>query len=70
MRTKEIVIGESYRHKDNPKYCYAKVLKVLKPQEAENTTNKILAKCEYSENKDALFGIIKYFKISDLVKDE
>lgn len=70
MMAKDIVVGESYRHKENPKYCYAKVIKVLQPRELENTTNKIIAKCEYSVNKDDSFGLIKYFKISDLVRDE
>jgi len=70
MIAKDIVIGESYRHKDNPNYCWAKVLKVLQPKEGENTLNKIIVKCEYSQNKDDLFGLIKYFSPKDLVTNK
>lgn len=69
MRARDLVIGESYRHKDNPTYCYAKVIKVLKPKEAENTHNKIIVKCEYSQDKNGSFGLIKYFEPSDLIKE-
>ena len=68
MRAKDLIVGESYRHKDHPNYCWAKVIKVLKPKEGENTLNKIIVKCEWSQDKDAVFGFIKYFKPSDLVK--
>ena len=67
MRAKDLIIGESYRHKDNPDYCYAKVIKVLQPKEGENPLNRIVVKCEYSQNKDSQFGMIKYFNPSDLV---
>ena len=68
MRTQDLIEGESYRHKDHPSYCWAKVIKVLKPKEAENTHNRIIVKCEYSQQKNDKFGLIKYFKPSDLVK--
>lgn len=67
MRSKDIVIGESYRHKDSPRYCWAKALKILKPNE-ENNTSRIIVKCEWSQNKNDMFGLIKYFKLTDLVK--
>jgi len=67
MRAEKLVIGESYRHKDHPTYCWAKALKVLKPREAENTTSHIVVKCEWSHQKDDTFALIKYFKPSDLV---
>lgn len=67
MRADKLVIGESYRHKDHPTYCWAKVLKVLKPKEAENTNTHIVVKCEWSQQKDDVFGLIKYFRPSDLV---
>ncbi len=67
MRAKDIVIGESYRHKDHPKYCWAKAVKVLRPKEGENTLNKIIVKCEYSQDKDDSFGLIKYFSPADLM---
>lgn len=70
MRVKDIVIGKSYRHKDSPTYCFAKAIKVLKPKEGENTTGMIVVKCEWSQNKNDLFAIIKYFKISDLINND
>ena len=67
MRAKDIEIGKSYRHKDHPNYAWAKVLKVLKPKEAENPHNRIVVKCKYSTDKEGKFGLLKYFKPSDLV---
>ena len=66
MRAKDLIIGQSYRHKDHPNYAYAKVVKVLKPKEDENPHNRIIVKCEYSVDKDSTFGLVKYFKPSDL----
>lgn len=68
MRAQDLIVGESYRHKDHPNYCWAKVVKVLKPKEAENPHNRIIVKCEYSQMKDDKFGLIKYFKPSDLMR--
>jgi hypothetical protein len=68
MRAKDLIEGENYRHKDHPNYCWAKVIKVLKPKEAENSQNRIIVKCEYTQQKNDNFGLIKYFKPSDLVK--
>lgn len=70
MRAKDIVIDETYRHKDHQKYCWAKAIKVLRPKEGENTTTKIVVKCEWSQNKDAKFGMIKYFSPADLIPNE
>lgn len=67
MRAKDIVIGESYRHKDHPTYCFAKAVKVLRPKEGENTTTRIVVKCEWSQGKNDTFGLIKYFTPADLV---
>lgn len=68
MRAKDMKIGDSYRHKDHPNYCWAKAVKILKPKEAENPHNRIIVKCIYSQNRDDSFGIVKYFKPQDLVK--
>jgi hypothetical protein len=70
MRAKDIIIGESYRHKDNPNYAWAKVVKILKPNQCENTLNRIVVKCEYSVDKNPEFGLIKYFSPANLVKAE
>tara|TARA_R110002096_G_scaffold66306_1_gene161387 strand:- start:32874 stop:33104 length:231 start_codon:yes stop_codon:yes gene_type:complete len=67
MKAKDIVIGESYRHKDHPTYAWAKAVKVLKPKQDENPHNRIIVKCEYSVDKNPKFGLIKYFKPSDLL---
>ncbi|MCK5604475.1 hypothetical protein KAR91_21475 [Candidatus Pacearchaeota archaeon] len=68
MRAKDIEIGESYRHKDHPTYAWARPLKILKPKEAENPHNRIVVKCEWTTRRNANFGMIKYFKPSDLMK--
>lgn len=68
MRAKDLVVGESYRHKDHPRHCWAKVKRVLKPKEHPNTNNFIIVECEWTQDKDGLVGLIKYFKPSNLVK--
>lgn len=70
MRACDIVIGDSYRHKDHPNYCYAKAIEILKPKQRENTSDYIVVKCEWSVDKNDSFGLIKYFKPSNLVKDK
>jgi hypothetical protein len=70
MRASDLIVRESYRHKDNPAYCFAKVIKVLKPKESENPHNKIIVKCDYSQDKNGSFGLIKYFNPSDLIKEK
>jgi hypothetical protein len=67
MRAKDLVVGESYRHKEHPKYCWAKVIEILQPKEGENPHNRIIVKCMYSQLHNDTFGISKYFKPSDLV---
>jgi len=67
MRATGIVIGESYRHKDHPNYCWAKAVKVLRPKEEENPHNRIIVKCEYRQHKDDATCLVKYFNPSDLV---
>lgn len=67
MQAKKLVIGESYRHKDHPDYAWAKVVKILAPKQYPNTHNRIIVKCEYSQDKNPKFGLIKYFKPSDLI---
>ena len=69
MRANDIVIGQSYRHKSHQCYAWAKAIKVLKPGEGENVLKKIIVKCEWSQNKDDTFGMIKYFSPSDLIKE-
>ena len=69
MRIKDIKIGESYRRKGNQNYR-AKIIKIMKPRQDENPHNHTILKCEYSQTKDDKFGLIKYFRPSDLVRAE
>jgi hypothetical protein len=66
MRANKLIIGECYRHKDHKHYGFAKVIAILKPKEAENIHRYIIVKCEWSLDKNSIFGFIKYFKPSDL----
>jgi hypothetical protein len=68
MRADKLIIGKRYRHKDNKNYGWAKIIKVLKPKESENLHNYIIVKCEWSVDKDSSFGLIKYFRPSNLVE--
>jgi hypothetical protein len=68
MRPQDIKIGEYYRHKSTPNYGWAKTIKVLKPHEGKNILNHIIVECEWTVSKGDLFGLIKYFKPSDLIK--
>ena len=81
MRTQDIVIGETYRHRDHPNYGYAKALKIIRPlakfkrkyaydlNEEEKSVKTVCVKCEWTINKNDSFGLIKYFRPCELVKD-
>lgn len=81
MRTQDIVIGETYRHKDHPNYGYAKALKIIRPMpefkkrtalgltEEEKNVKYVCVKCEWTLSKNDSFGLIKYFRPCDLVKE-
>lgn len=68
MIVSKIVIGEYYRHRENPKYGWAKALRVLRPKEGDNANTYSIVMCEWSVSKGDKFGLIKHFKPSDLVK--
>jgi hypothetical protein len=82
MRTQDIVIGETYRHRDHPDYAYAKALKIIRPlpkhkqkyaydlTDAEKNVKHVCVKCEYTLYKHDAFGMIKYFRPCDLVKED
>lgn len=70
MRAQDVEIGKSYRLRNNPTYSYAKAVKILKPKQDENTNPYIVVKCEYTVKKNASFGLIKYFRPFDLVKEK
>jgi len=81
MRIQDIVIGETYRHRDHPNYAYAKAVKIIHPMakfkqksaydltEEEKKVKSVCVKCKYVVCKNDSFGLIKYFRPCDLVKD-
>ena len=81
MRTQDVVIGETYRHRDNLSFGYAKAIKIIKPMakykqqyagltDDEKAIKTVCVKCEWTISKNASFGMIKYFRPCDLVKDK
>lgn len=62
------IIGECYRHKNTPHYGWAKVLEIIKPHSGVNRHNYSIAKCEWAIDKNDSFGLIKYFKVTDLIE--
>ena len=66
MRPQDIKLGETYRHRSTPNYCYAKVVQILKAREAPNTHTYVIVKCEWTIEKTGDFGLIKYFRPCDL----
>lgn len=70
MRARDLVIGKSYRHKNTTNQYWAKVKKVLGPKQGVNPHNRIIVECEWSQNKNDSFALVKHFKPSDLIKDK
>jgi hypothetical protein len=70
MRPQDIKIGETYRLHDHNNYAYAKAISILKPREYPNMHKYFIVKCEYTVNKNDVFGFIKYFRPCDLEKDK
>lgn len=68
MNSKTIKIGEYYRHRNTPNYGWAKALEVIKPHTGVNTHGYLIVECEWTLSQNDSFGIIKYFKPSDLIK--
>ena len=69
MRPQDIVIGESYRFRAHPHYSYAKALEVLRPKQAENPHTYAVVKCIHSVDKNEEYGMIRYFRPVDLLKE-
>ena len=63
-----VITGEYYRHENSPNYAWAKVLEVLKPKQHPNTLTCVVVKCEWVKNKGDKTGLIKHFKLKDLIK--
>ena len=64
MKASNIEIGKWYSIKDNP--YYFKPLKVLTPKEGGNPHNRIVVKGLFSTSRHDSFGLIRYFKPSDI----
>ena len=69
MNSGNVVIGDYYRHRDHPNYAWAKVLKIIKPRSGVNVHGYLIAECEWTLGKNDSFGLIKHFKLSDLIKE-
>ena len=64
---KNIVIGNYYRKSNTPNYGWAKVLKILPACTGKNNNKYPVAECEWTISKNDKIGLIKYFKLSDLI---
>jgi len=67
LKVNKIQINKYYRHKATPNYGWAKAIEILKPRQKENHTTYTIVKCEWSVGWNDLFGVIKYFRASDLI---
>lgn len=70
MRAQDINKDDVLRHRTSPNYSYYKVIDILKPKEQENTKNYIVVKCMHSTSLDFSFGLIKYIRPCDLIKEK
>jgi hypothetical protein len=70
MRPQDIVIGQSYRLIDSPRYGYAKAVRVLKGKQNPNTKTYSVVECEHTVYKDDVFGFKRYFRPCDLIKEQ
>lgn len=83
MRACDIKPGEIYRLKSSPRYGYIKVLCVLKPGQSldykdfdgdwrhdENKNKRIIVKCLRSIDKTFVFGFVRSFAPSEIIKLE
>ena len=66
MNIKQIQIGATYGIKNNP--CFAKPIKILPGKKDGNPHGYAVVQCEISQTKVACFGMVKYLRLSDLIK--
>lgn len=67
MKSTEIVLGKTYRHKTSS-IGYAQAVALLPPKKGENTTSKTLIKCAWSSDPRFMVFMYKYFRPADLTK--
>ena len=65
-----ITIGEHYRHKNTPNYGWARAIRIIKPHIGVNKHNYPIVECEWALDQHSSFGLIKYFKLSDLITEQ
>ena len=79
MRAKDIKVGEFYRLKSAPEYGYIRPILIIPkksktvgfesiPEEISKLPY-ITVKCEHTLRKSDMFGLIRYFKPVDIIKD-
>lgn len=64
----KIMIGGIYRHRINPDVGYAKVIEIIPPKKGINKTARQIVKVQWCMDDRFIFGLVKYFNKSDLVK--
>jgi hypothetical protein len=62
-------VGDYVRHRTTPRYCWAKILEIIPPHKGKNVHGYKIARCEWTVGKGDAIGLIKYFRLSDLIRD-
>ena len=63
----KIKLGAIYRHRNSPSSWYAKARKILPARSKDNPNTYMLVQVEWSSDKSFMFGLIKYFRVHDLM---
>jgi hypothetical protein len=69
MRPQDIKLGKSYNLRNAPTNYYAKAIEILKPKQYPNTHTYTIVKCEWANGKNDTWGLIKYFRPCDMIKE-
>jgi len=64
----KIKVGDYARHSDHPNYGWAKVLEIIPPKTGVNKKTYKIARVEWTVYKNDTMGLIKYFKVRDLIR--
>ncbi len=76
MRTQDICIGETYKHRHSPQIGFAKAVEIIRPRPQNDkfasleakSVKVVVVKCQWSTSKDCNCWITKHFRPCDLVK--
>lgn len=66
MKISEIKINNIYKIRNNQNYF--KVIELFKPKQGENYYNYTIVKGQWSSDKEFIFGLVKYFRPSELIE--